>query len=785
MSAENGAARQAAFAPTLALTVSLAFAAIGLTMSVVMLVADPQPINELNATLGLYATQRQGAETLLSFAAFAVILPLAALSVPRLANAIAAGPNAAALPMLAALLTATLAAVIVAVRLSDLLPRGGGMRTMLVAIALWSIVAAAALARAAQQRPWAPLLRTAGLAPYVWAVGALLVLGTLLTVVHLESLNPIPLSIGVALIPAVVLLSRRHPLPGLRRPWGVVADAAIVGVILLATVDLVIVTPEDPGSLYAAVNNGIVQFHHDFLLGPANQVLGGHPMLVDTASQYGVGSILMLAGWFEIAPIGYGTFGFLDGVLTALFMAAGYCLLRMAGVSRLLSASALGVGVLALVLNRVYPVGALPQEGPLRFGLPMALIFVMVAGVRWPRRSRPARGTAFVLLGLSSIWSVEALGFTLVPFAALVALEAYLRPGVGRLRWLGGQAALAFAACLAAHLLFAGATLAAAGQLPDWGQYLAYLDVFLFGRLGEVTYDFTRWSPGVALGAGYLASAAAVFLLVRRRPNVVRRERVAVFVLTGATAYGVVIFGYLVDRSMDHVVPYVSLPALVLGTLWLSLVLRAPQGLTTGGRAAVLAFALSVALVLVAVAWSALGPRLEHSALAHVVPGGDSTRAALHRLWHFPAFKRTAPVGERLLERYMPGERQSIVIAEPDVATEILVRSGRANRLPIAYPWGDTFVASERIPGLRDAVAELGPGDRLLLDEGALEALDEIRTDPAFDALAHSGEDTALQSSLTAPVQDLALEDIDQRFRLRRIAGDRETLVVAELEARG
>ena len=64
-------------------------------MPVVMLVADPQPISDLNAALGLYATQRQGAESALYLAAFAVILPLALVAVPRLANAIAAGPNGA------------------------------------------------------------------------------------------------------------------------------------------------------------------------------------------------------------------------------------------------------------------------------------------------------------------------------------------------------------------------------------------------------------------------------------------------------------------------------------------------------------------------------------------------------------------------------------------------------------------------------------------------------------------------------------------------------------------
>jgi hypothetical protein len=782
--AERGEGRRAAFGPTLALTATLAFAACALLISAVMIVVEPQPIRALYATLGLYASQRQGAETALYLAGFGVILPIAAVAVPRLANTIAAGPNAAALSALAGFLSATLAAAIVFVRLSDVLPRGGGMRTLLVAALLWAIAGAGILARAAQPRPWRALLRIAGLAPHLWAAAAVLVIAALLTVTHLDSLSPLPLVLGATLIPALVLLAERHRSPRLHGAWRVGAEALIIALLLLATVDLVIVTPEDPGSLAAAVNNGIVQFHHDFLLGPANQVLGGHAMLVDSGSQYGVGSILFLVGWFNLAPIGYGTFGFLDGAVTALAFVAGYCVLRIAGVSRVLAASALGVAVVALVLNRVYPVGALPQEGPLRFGLPLALIVVTVAGARWSRHARSAHAAGLAVLGVSSIWSAEAFAFTAATFTAMTCFRAYLLPPGGRLRWLARQAGLAGAACLSVHLIFAAATLAGTGEVPDWGQYLAYLDVFLFGRLGDVTYDFNGWSPGLAVGAGYLASAAALVLLIRERANIVRRERVALLALTGTTAYGVVIFGYLVDRSMDHVVPYISLPALLIGTLWLSLVLRSPQSLPRGGRAGVLAFALSVALLLVAVAWSSLGARFEHSALAHAIPGGESPRAALDRLWHFPPFKGAAPEGERLLDRYMPRERRTVVLAEPDLTTEILLRSGRVNRLPIGYPWGDTFVARERVPGLLDALAELRPGDRVLLDGGALDALAAIRDGPAFDALLYSGEDTALQSSLTAPVQDLALQKLDERFRLRPIHKDDEGFTVVQLEAR-
>ena len=41
--------------------------------------------------------------------------------------------------------------------------------------------------------------------------------------------------------------------------------------------------------------------------------------------------------------------------------------------------------------------------------------------------------------------------------------------------------------------------------------------------------------------------------------------------LTGLTAYGVVLYAYFIDRSADHVLPYVSLPLLLSGVLWIRL----------------------------------------------------------------------------------------------------------------------------------------------------------------------------------------------------------------------
>ena len=62
---------------------------------------------------------------------------------------------------------------------------------------------------------------------------------------------------------------------------------------------------------------GIIQVQQDYILGSANQLLGGGALLVNVPiSQYGVGLIYFLYAWFHVAPIGYGTFGLLDWLLT-------------------------------------------------------------------------------------------------------------------------------------------------------------------------------------------------------------------------------------------------------------------------------------------------------------------------------------------------------------------------------------------------------------------------------------------------------------------------------------
>ena len=231
-------------------------------------------------------------------------------------------------------------------------------------------------------------------------------------------------------------------------------------------------------------------------------------------------------------------------------------------------------------------------------------------------------------------------------FAVVASVQAWLSPEPGRLRALARRGLGAALACVVAHALFAAVTLAATGRLPDWGEYLAYLREFLAGDIGDLTYDVPRWTPGLVVGAAYLASAAALAELARRRGPLVERERPALIAITGVTAYGSALMSYYVDRSPG---PHPDLRR------------RCPCcSPAPSGSACCCAAGPRSAARRGPPAWRSRSPSPRSSsrsagtrsttasrarALAHAAPGGSSLRGALERLWHPPPLAPGATAG--------------------------------------------------------------------------------------------------------------------------------------------
>jgi hypothetical protein len=770
----------AGYGQTLAIAVTLALAAFLIVMTLVLLAAHPQ-VAGLGEFTGLVNQQNQTAKSAVYLVSFLVILPLSVWVALRLGDRIATASSAAGLTALCALATGSLAGVLILVRLSSGLPWGDGLVVVLAGVLLWAAAAGATLRRATQDRPWPQLERLAPSAPKLCLVAGLLVAGAILCLTRPSSLHPVPLAAGALIVAALVAgprlaLGRPRPAPGGSRLRGRGFDVAVIVVLALAIPNVVIfhVTGRIPNVFTPP---GVIADQQNYLLGSANQLQGGGALLVNVpVSQYGVGLVYFLDAWFHLAPIGYGTAGALDGILTALFYICAYAVLRIAGVGRGLAAAGLAVAVVGLIYSLVYGVGALPETGPLRFGLPMALVAARTAETRWPER-RAWSVLAFGVLGVSAVWAFEAFAYTVLTFLAIACAQAWLRSPVQRRRWLTRQIAVAAGVCIAFHLALALITVLVAGRLPDWGQYITYLRSFLLGgTAGTISYGFADWSPGLAVGVAAFASAAAALLLVRRAPAVARRSPAALIAVTGASAYAIGLLSYTDNRSSTYLLAYIALPLVMAAVLWLALLLRnasASAGLRRGG----VAFAGALAVLVISAAWPSIGANFSNSALAHAYPGGG-LRAAVHRLWHPPPIDPRAPAAVSLLNRYVPGDTALVLLpTEPDLSVEILMRARRTSPLFIADPVDDSLVPSLWLSHLPAQVAALRAGQRLLIDRGTERVLADLRAHPEIDPAFHHLADGNGE-------MEWVLRALDRRFVLRPVGRGPYGLSVAQLVAR-
>lgn len=763
---------QAPLGAVFALVMALITGSFMVVMPLVILSADPVFI------LPELPSNKQDAETLLYLLTFAVLLPLWLWRGPKIADRIRRGPNGEGLVALTGILTALLAASIALVRISSDLPWGNGVKAVLAAGIVWSALAALSLFRATRSE-WRPLNALATSGGRIWAGALLLVLLAALAPVKFGHVDPPALIVGLIVAISIAFAYGRVGLPVIPRGWKLPLDALVVVVVLLAIPDMVILPIERAASdADASFTVYVIQFHQNLWLGAASQVLGGSALLVDTVSQYGIVPIYLIAAFLNLAPINYTALGFFDGALSAGVFAVGYLILRAAGVRRGLAAMALAVGVVALVWDLTFPMGGLLQHGALRFGLPILLVAFQVAGARWPRFGRTANIASLAVVGLSSVWALEAFLYVSVTWLALLLLRFTWQPAPLRWRWVAVRAAEVVVAWAITQMIFLLITLLASGSLPDWGLYLDYLRDFLTGEIGELTYDFTTWSRGFAVGAVYVASAAGLALLAIRAPEYVRSRQAAMVALAGLTGYGIGLFSYYDNRSLDHVLPNISLPALLLVTIWLALCLESGARFSLLYRRCVLGTACGFVALMVAVAWPAAGTRSEDSLLAYVIPGGPSLSSGFERIWDPPEFTPGSGDGERLIERYFAGEDQVPVLTRSELDVEMLVRSDKVNALGITDAKEMSWVSGPHEGTIDDAVDDLQAGDLMVVDNEALIAFN------ALVAGLATTTDGYMTGSKMEPIQVRALGRIAERFRLKVVASRPSGVTVVRLEPR-
>ena len=723
-------------------------------------------------------SHKQDAETLLYLVTFLVLLPFWCWAAPKLADRIQSGPNARALPAVTALLACLLTGLVALVRLSVDLPWNDGLKAVLVAGVVWAVIAGPSLLRMRSTTEWEPATKLVPLTARIWVAAGVLAVVAALTPLTFGHIDPPALILGLLVAAAVTTAYGRFRMRHLPRGWRIAADVVLVLLILVAIPDMVILPAERVGSdPNATFDLYVIQFHQNLWLGAASQVNGGSALLVDTVSQYGILPIYLIALFFKVAPIGGLSLGFFDASLSAGVFATGYLIIRMAGVRMGLAAAALAIGVFALVYGLTYPIGGLLQHGALRFGLPVLLVAFMVAAFRWPRISRLARLLALAVIGISSVWALEAFLYVSVTWIALALIQVIWQEPSRRWRWLFTEVLMVIAAWVITQIVFALITLLASGSLPEWGLYLSYLRDFLTGDVGDLTYDFTRWSRAFGVGAIYLASATGLWLIVTRSPDWSTRKKPALVALAGLTGYGIGLYSYYDNRSLDHVLPYVSLPALLLATVWLSLLLEREGAVSLAARRAGLAVACLFAALMVAIAWPAAGHRFNDSLLAYALPGGESLSGGFDRIANPPEFTPGAADGENLIDQYFAVQDEVPVLTAADLDNEILARADRPNALRITDAKEMGWVPGPHGDTLNEAVDSLQAGDLMIVDQNVF---------TAYPTVAPPGPDPA--PSITGvgleAVQIGMLDRIAERFRLQPVAGSDSGVSVVRLVPR-
>jgi hypothetical protein len=551
-----------------------------------------------------------------------------------------------------------------------------------------------------------PSDRAFGGAPAIAAAASLVVLALLfLPAPALRLGNLLPALALAALAFMLLRIAVGRSLGAERR---LALDVVLCGVLALVVIQLPDLGP------YAAN----VVHHQGFFLGPANDVLHGRPMLDGAWSQYGVGAIDTLALAFAAVPIGYGTLSLIVVVLTTLQYLCVYVTLRLAGLGQLLTAI---VVLVAAAGNLFWPIAAypvFPSASALRFGLPYAIVLLAVVGCRYPAQARRAWVGMLTVLAISAVWSFETFVYCAGTYGFLVIVEAVHREDEV-VRRVARGAVLGLAVSVAAVALYSALTLAFAGG-ADWGPYVEYLRLYSSAGFGQLPVQL--FSLGPPMAAAIFLSATTLLWLVRDRPQALSPPMRAA--IAGFTGMAIVTFTYYLGRSHPNNLLNILVPLVALGGLWLYVLLQGRP--LARWRAAAAGTLLTAAAMIAVAAWPAVESKWGDTGLSLALSGKGELGGGFERLADNPVLDQRAPAAVGLLDG-RPSDEPIAVLAEPELTTEILLRAGRNNLLPISHPSEDVLIESSA--GRVEAASERVPAGTLLLlspAPGSLNALQEL-----------------------------------------------------------
>jgi len=650
---------------------------------------------------------------------------------------------------------------------------------LLALVPVWGAGLVWTLLSARRKRgPGVALLR-GGAPRRVWTIAAGLACACILAFLSSKLLRPIPLGAGLAIASGLTVVHLRFRSASRFGRASLLLDVAVIALVILSVTDVSgYLEYLRPDARTLRLDDGRVmgrqlflyshRIHEGFWLGPLNDMLHGRPMLVQTWSQYGVGSLYFFAAFFQVAPLGYGALGLLGGFLTAVQNALAYAVVRLAGCPKTLAVPAIAAAVLGLVFGVAGSPNDYPSIGGMRYGIPWLIVALAVLSARFPGRRRLLLAAATALLGIASVWSFETFAYAGATVTGVAAFEAGTLQA-GRLRAFARSTAVAAGCCAVAHLTLAMATRTFAGSWPNWAPYLAFLHDYSGKDLFFLVVP--PWSPGLLVALVYLASAIAVAGLVASRHAMVVERRPALVALAATSGLGIASFTYFVANSHPYALLVVTLPAVVEGCVWAALIgdrlVRAPRALAIASVVA----GLWLAALLGISGVSEFSPKWRRTALAQMIPDGGrngSIRDALPRLWRSPPSDSRVLEAQALLNRHTPRGAPVLVIVAPELSVETLVRSGRVNLLPISHPQQENIVPDQAIPRVLRAIDRLRPGTLMLAQPDIFDPIE-----PPSDLL----------NELVA-LQKLAVDRIRARFDLQEIERSPSGLAIVRLVPR-
>jgi hypothetical protein len=551
------------------------------------------------------------------------------------------------------------------------------------------------------------------------------------------------LAAGLATFDVVRAFGGRWRLP---RAWVRVLDVGVVVVCVLVVVYLGAPTFAHGGISLSLALAG----NHNYFLGPAIDVLHGHPMLISTFSQYGVGLMDALAAIFLVVPIGYGTFTLLLSAGTALLFVVVYVVLRWSTESLLIAAAGVALAIVLGTFGTLGYYAWAPSTGVLRFGLPWLVILFSLGSARTPAHKRLFDALVFATVAVAAIWSGEAGVYCLGTAVALACLDAAVADAEGRerVRMAARRIVQLVAVSASALLIFTLLTRVLAGAWPDWGAYIYFVRLYTTGGFGNL--PILPWSPGLALGAMYTVSAIVIVLLVLSRQAFVRERVVAFRAATGITMLGVLVYTYFLGRAHPNNLYHISPPGVALVFVWLGILRSTFDSRLVMAIAS--ATAISFGAMIVANESGTLGEKYPTTALAAVLGSSRSLTSEVRALWRNPVVDPSSAQVARFVTSLGRPRSNLTLLLTPNVATEALLRLGTANAVGSSQPCQESF--SSQGPGrAAKEVHALRPGGIV------------VTSNPPNNA------------GLLLPIQQYTLTLLRDRFTFQEIAADGQGLL--------